>query len=130
MHHVVRVKCTSLSRTRKRVNEQAPAFHQQRNLSHRAKHDNVLALMFPVQTKTSSNEIERFKNARQSKQKSCKPPQYLASRQFEGSKITYNHSSMCTHVEVKVPRMADFAVHNSTCRMTRVFIARLRTLPT
>jgi len=27
-----------------------------------------------------------------------------------------NHPSMCTHVEVKVPRMAHFAVHNSTRR--------------
>jgi len=27
-----------------------------------------------------------------------------------------SHPSMCTHVEVKVPRMADVAVHNSTWR--------------
>jgi len=32
---------------------------------------------------------------------------------------------MCTHVEVKVPRMADFAVHYSTCRMTHVFVAHV-----
>jgi len=43
---------------------------------------------------------------------------YIIEKRVEDA---HNHSSMSTHVEIIIPGMTDFVVHNSTCKTKKKY---------